>query len=335
MGMFDTITDGYQVKAFPVPCYYGARDGIGMIGGLLRAFGKGDKVPIHTWWYNYPKNFMIIDMDTFEGADCYHVIFDGKVFATFDEPEDIPHEVFTNIEMCMDYHGNPIRKMDDLVELLQFKSETIALNREIDDLWKTFLPKSKRLLELRRKENPNDPAVQEEIEKLIQDRDLEGEMIDAKRKAFWDKWGTPSHDERQQAYETFGMYLDCISDEIVRDERYADPERCKEMLGSFEAFCKKNDIDLDEYYERLQITDTEKAVIGEILNFVSTGTKNIEYQCDMGVDLHALAENIPETLACHGDCQKGYACIHKMLALKRKETEDDFETGIFAHHENA
>ena len=83
MGMFDTLGDDYQVKCFNVPCFYYSQynkdyKALGYMGGLLRYFGEGYRVPTHTLWYKYSDNFIIIDTSYWhypeEVNDSYYLL---------------------------------------------------------------------------------------------------------------------------------------------------------------------------------------------------------------------------------------------------------------------
>ena len=71
MGMYDMIC-GDQVKCFYR--YFEFKDEIWTTSGDLRRFRIGDKVPYRTSWYNYTKNFNIINLwDTLLEDGCADV----------------------------------------------------------------------------------------------------------------------------------------------------------------------------------------------------------------------------------------------------------------------
>lgn len=111
MGMYDTIC-GDQVKCFYK--YYEYKDELWRTGGSLRYFGIGDKVPYRTGWYNYTKNFNIINIwDSPFDAELSDPnmligIRDGKV--KFVKQLGLAEERdWDNIERCITYDGEWLR----------------------------------------------------------------------------------------------------------------------------------------------------------------------------------------------------------------------------------
>lgn len=109
--MYDTIC-GDQVKCFYK--YHDYKDELWRTGGSLRYFGIGDKVPYRTGWYNYTKNFNIINIwnSPFDAElsepNILTGIRDGKVQFTkqlnLAEGND-----WENIERCITSHGEWLR----------------------------------------------------------------------------------------------------------------------------------------------------------------------------------------------------------------------------------
>ena len=141
MGMYDILGDGHQVKAFPVPCFYASSSDrydmsllgpwkLSFMGGLLRGFGKGDKVPLNTWWYRYPDDIMIMDVDWYGVyGDVYHVILDGCYRASYPDVADIPGEAFEKVSAYVTYTGErvgAIRGADDLSDYTAMVHDTYA-----------------------------------------------------------------------------------------------------------------------------------------------------------------------------------------------------------------
>ena len=111
MGMYDMIC-GDQVKCFYR--YFEFKDEIWTTSGDLRRFRIGDKVPYRTSWYNYTKNFNIINLwDTLleDGCADVHMLIgvrNGKV--NFVKPLAQANETdWKNIQRCIDYRGEWLR----------------------------------------------------------------------------------------------------------------------------------------------------------------------------------------------------------------------------------
>lgn len=114
MGMYDCL-NGEQVKCFYRVVHYksGQNDTWEFFhsGGQLRGYINDCELPLKTFYYNYPKNFLILD----ENCSILHTIKDGKLFNT--EPlrmvESINNDLLKNV---YSYHGLElnINNLDEL-----------------------------------------------------------------------------------------------------------------------------------------------------------------------------------------------------------------------------
>lgn len=133
MGMFDTLGDDYQVKCFNVPCFYYSQynkdyKALGYMGGLLRYFGEGYRVPTHTLWYKYPDNFIIIDTSYWDYSeevnDSYyllHIIKKNRYI-----------ETVTNVSDLTKHYLEPIKTIDYYGDYINFDSTT--LKQQVEDI---------------------------------------------------------------------------------------------------------------------------------------------------------------------------------------------------------
>lgn len=97
MGMYDTI-NGEQIKMFIVPLIYlpdkyiETNNILSYSGGSLLNYDVGDEVPYKTFWYNYGKDFNIIDFASnyYDDKVIIHKIRDGKNegFVLFEDNDD-------------------------------------------------------------------------------------------------------------------------------------------------------------------------------------------------------------------------------------------------------
>lgn len=123
MGMFDSI-NGEQLKCFGIPCYYenSGKFEVAQMGGLLRNFHNGNKVPYKTYYYNYSPNFCIVDIHCLDRGDLavIHIIRDGKVKKSI-KLKDLTDDELTNSDKIIDYYGNEldIKTKEDIEFLIE------------------------------------------------------------------------------------------------------------------------------------------------------------------------------------------------------------------------
>lgn len=126
--MYSSI-NGYIVKCFPIArC---SKTKIHYSYGEYRNYETGDKVPFLRPYYNYGRNFVIIDIGQIFGTShmgsnpyrnysfVIHVIEDGRVKATYrDNVGEIPWE---NIQSVIDYYGEflNIRNNSDVAKFIK------------------------------------------------------------------------------------------------------------------------------------------------------------------------------------------------------------------------
>lgn len=138
MGMYDTL-NGEQIKFFIKPYIMlpdsFSNSSLGFSGGSLNSYDEGDDVPYKTFWYNYSKDFNIIDFFPYDHDELIvHMIRDGKNIGikTLDKlteddfscksfndrgalmniksTEDI-HEYLKNVEIIDDVYKNKISRV--------------------------------------------------------------------------------------------------------------------------------------------------------------------------------------------------------------------------------
>ncbi len=143
MGMYDTI-NGEQVKIFAI-CYPILEENgnitLGVSGGNLRYFDKGDEVPYKTHYYNIGKNFDIFDMPVFandEEQTVIHRIRDGKDIGS------IPLEYLRNQDICetaFTRYGNRLVNMtvEKVSHYLESLDKKEAARKISNDLFKDYM----------------------------------------------------------------------------------------------------------------------------------------------------------------------------------------------------
>lgn len=109
MGMYDYLgTDGEQVKCFYVPIFHvdetTGKTSFGSSGGILKGYNK--EVPFRTFYYNYGKNFIVVDYKLrFDDSPIIHVIQNGEYFGTF-EYDKVPNDITFN--KAIDKNGDEL-----------------------------------------------------------------------------------------------------------------------------------------------------------------------------------------------------------------------------------
>ena len=135
MRMYDMI-NGEPVKCFPV--YYMTGEVMNCSEGNLISYNTGDPVPYVTPYYNYGKNFLVIDINgSPEFYECYdfliHVITDGFVKKTLKNTfENINWDINSSV---VNYDGE-ILNVHSRKEALDYID---AQKKYWHDIWETKL----------------------------------------------------------------------------------------------------------------------------------------------------------------------------------------------------
>ena len=137
MGLFDAI-NGEQVKCFPSVTF---NDGIVYRSGELVYYNTGNEVPYKRPYYNYGKNFIVLDLNRYidSGFIDYnyilHIIVDGKVEKTL-ENEFYGIDWSIN-ETVVDYNGDflNIKNTDDLLNYIREQREYWEVYDGINSHW--------------------------------------------------------------------------------------------------------------------------------------------------------------------------------------------------------
>lgn len=167
MGMYDYL-NGEQVKCFYRIVHYKDNSNnswqFSHSGGQLRSYVDGSKLPLKTFHYNYPNNFLILD----ENSSILHTIKNGKLFNT--EPlrmvKSIDFNLFKNV---YNYNGLELN-INNINELKEYPKKVSERVDTINRLYKEFKPSSSRLIKSFRfvKEQTN---KLEDIIYLLEDED--------------------------------------------------------------------------------------------------------------------------------------------------------------------
>lgn len=214
MGMYDYL-NGEQVKCFSIPIVYIDRDFMrddeeervcmSSMGGLLRGFNKGDKVPYRTNIYNYGKDFIVFDYRGFEEEYIVHFIKDGKV-SEYYHAEKLPPVI--PVMLVVDNYGNPlnIKSRNDFFEIIEDHKNYIEKQyftgcREIRGLFDDYI-------ESVRNNTPRED-LKKEYDKLSED------LRERTMAVFRKKWFA---DDRKVVSNNIGWLVDILLNEPKGEE---------------------------------------------------------------------------------------------------------------------
>lgn len=161
---YDSI-NGEQIKCFPIAFH---EDGeIVYNNGEYRNYETGEKVPFKRPYYNYGRNFIILDVNDYNGTkfeDMFnyeyiiHVIEDGKVKATYrneigeiqwDRNQSVLSYVgeFLNVKSSKDISDYIAERREYLKELEEISSKTTELFNKYMNCYTGYglLPKEEKL----------------------------------------------------------------------------------------------------------------------------------------------------------------------------------------------
>ena len=269
MGMYDSI-NGEQVKCFGVPCYY-SEDGVHPMGGALKGYGNGDKVPYKTLWYDFTPNFVIVDFDPYwaekEGEILFHIIRDGKVFKTcgIDELND---DDFDGIEVFVDYWGyilnvntkeGCLKKKED-AKIYSEKSKILCKEKD------RLIRESMDCLHKQRELDDNDP-LKKELEnkglKLLEKVEIENKILAPQIVELREKYIDIYYktNEEYAIYQRVGIYLQAIKDYSKRKSDKV-PEIKQAFNEALEIFKEegKDAVAIYSKYSNMPTSEVEKLI---------------------------------------------------------------------------
>ena len=268
MGMYDEL-GGEQVKSFYVPCFYDSSIGkkLGYMGGELRYYNKGDDIEYKTWWYRYPKDFLIVDLDIYEYVNhVFHLIQDGKYIETYysngsDDDEDIKNiseDIFPITAVLMFGDTFTIASKNEFFEYLYECMTAYSKYNEILSKNKSDFGKIRALTE-NQKENPCEENEKKIEEYFAEERKRHLAICEKRDEIFKKidtKWPVVN------VTNDYGAYLDCIHYCIQqnRDENY--------ILKLQEEFAEyKKNHSFEEYLNWYEPTEDEKEFMTQLNEF--------------------------------------------------------------------
>ena len=250
MGMFDVFGSEYQVKIFTTPFIMG--DVVHFSYGSLHYYKEGEEVPYKTWWYNYGKNFLVLNKIMYSESYSIHFIEDGKYIETFDN--EIPEISGRNIEKIVDKYGTEI-KMEKTTECLrEYVANLIAYEKELSAIFERHSQSLSRLHEYC--QQSEETIDQGKFAKLVaevnnDDVSQDEEIAEAKAKYL----GKYEYVDNNDA-ECIGGYLGCLKEGSYSEEVF---ENLKDLIRS--SGLSKND-----YYNLMDIDSEDRVIIDNILS---------------------------------------------------------------------
>lgn len=141
MGMYDYL-NGEQVKCFysNLHCKENDEWQVCRSGGNLVEYQSGDELPLKTFYYKYPKDFLILD----EFDNIVHTIKDGKLHNT-EELDDILNIDTYLLNNVYDYYGKEL-KISSLENLKEYPVKADERKTTIVKSRKEFTPSSNKML---------------------------------------------------------------------------------------------------------------------------------------------------------------------------------------------
>lgn len=301
MGMYDTI-NGEQVKCFPWVHYY--RDNIiktivTYSGGDLKYYRNKSKIPYKKFYYNYGKNFMILDIQEFlyknyglslENEDetynyVLHVIRNGKVKATYDGNKNSINEEDFSLNACViDYYGEflNIKNANDIIEYMKAKQKYHIEYEKINKKWNALFRESMEYFSGIALLEPDSEEKKERLEKIKElHKQMEEEKkrtkndIDVLAKTFRNKWIVEN--EELNDIISLGEFLSCL-DCVIKHENMTNREEARIISSNFIVKKLEENEDLyKRYIEWYCENDLEKEEIDSLFLFAKNNC-NFNYE---------------------------------------------------------
>lgn len=280
MGMYDTI-NGEQVKIFDVPIISLGDEIFGFLsfsGGSLCEFGIGDEVPYKTKWYNYTKNFNILDFfPEFYDETVIHIIRDGKNEGII-PLSSVIDEIFTCD--CYDSRGRKMKisSKDDIEEYIK-KVDALneATRKKKNDAFRAWGKYTR--------ENKSDPDYKEKYKELYYLQEVERKENEEFLRPFRDaidNYFLPGNLEDK--YVEFGGIMDSLTNPIyenalcpgtsflISDERLIYIVGYNEMMK----FVYNDSNFLKDYFTALNFTQKEIDEVMTTLNKLEENYKKFK-----------------------------------------------------------
>lgn len=246
MGLYDYL-NGDQVKCFYIPNMYVDVDplfrtkekilDIWNIGGNLKGYKNGNRVPYKSLYYYYGKNFIIFNCDHFEGTESIiHIIENGKLLASYDIDE-IPNIDISKFNV-FDKYGEQLN-IKTVEDFLLYQNEKVSSYKEYIERTKDSSKEFAEIMKKYHTEKEDCKKNFQEIEKRL--KEIEKISNKAARDCFTpvtNKWVTKISEEDKRA-SVFGCLL------YVLIENFKTEEQKKEIIEYYKKECEKHSLSID------------------------------------------------------------------------------------------
>lgn len=240
MGMYDMINDE-QVKCFPVVYLYNGIPAYSM--GSLNSYHVGDVVPYRTLYYNYTKDFNVIELNVWRNAFApydfiLHVIRDGKVICTKTDSADDAD--FSGANMVINYFGNPIniRSAEEIYECLNGYRKAEAEIETLDETWTRLyaelLQIGRQYVKTEDKNSPEAQRISEKIDQIHQKMREEEKRTKEKRKEITNFLSQRWEGVTESSCIRLGEYVDIIRNNLELQKEEQTPENSERIENRIE-----------------------------------------------------------------------------------------------------
>lgn len=258
MGLYDYLGEN-QVKVFGVnSVYISEKDRnvlmYGCAGGELRYYKKGQEVPYKTLFYNYGKNFTIIDVMSIiwgrEEDEVVHTIRDGKYENSYSFG-NIPDNLdFTTV---VNKNGTKL-KVSSIEDIKAMVKDITAWKEKRDEL---FLKRHDEMVALRKIINNPDEAEDKRF-KAVKEMDAIIKEINNYSTVPMDKW----EDETSRIDSNeIGVLLDTLEknypdkDDVLRVFKETHKENFDELVRAYMGWFEPDEVHTKEWvYNMLKIS---------------------------------------------------------------------------------
>lgn len=221
MGLYNYLgNEGEQVKCFYVPCIHVKRDPkTGMAnaefytsGGLLNSYTK--EVPYRTYYYNYGKDFLILDYVCIYDEPFVHIIQNGEYVDTVNYQKVPQNTIF---DIVIDNYGRRLN-IQSLEELTQFIAEYNQSKELEQELEKKYFAEANMSIKIPSVEYFKDMS-QDEMYKYFNRRSaIYDEIYKVANKPFVDQWLLPEEPE----VSIIGLLLSDYEKKRQEDNEFLD-----------------------------------------------------------------------------------------------------------------
>lgn len=132
MGLYDYI-NGEQIKIFYHPIFDESSKDTWHSGGSMVGYNTGEQVPIKTFYYNRPKNFIVFDENEYQNNPLLHIIRDSVVFNTI-SLKDATDDVFIDNTLVLNYYGYElnIKSTEDCYKFMEESNKYEEEQRDVN-----------------------------------------------------------------------------------------------------------------------------------------------------------------------------------------------------------